>query len=131
MGFAAKYRKEFPQKLIDFMTEGGSFEGFGAKVNTSRTALYKWLDKYPKFKEAYDCGVLKAQAYYENLKRAKTSGQVIKNFDSKLCDAGLLGFTLRTRFHKTYGIKDEVDHKSSDGSMKVIFVNPSQAEDEK
>lgn len=117
MAFPAKYQKDFPEKLINYMKQGYSFEAFGAYVGATRTALYKWLDKYPKFAEAYDYAQLLSQAYFEKLKLAKTAGQPIKDFDPKLCDGSLISFTLSTRFYKTYGRKDKLDHSSEDGSM--------------
>lgn len=62
-----KYKENLPKKLIDHMSKGYSFESFGAVADCTRACLYKWVEKYPEFKEAKDMGTMKSQYVWEKI----------------------------------------------------------------
>lgn len=107
----SKYKPEYCEMLIKHMSQGFSYETFGAKVNCGRTTLYDWESKHPEWKEAKATAMEKAQEFFEQRLIAKLAAQKIEGIDSKLIDTACLIFALKTRFHKTYGEKKEVEHK--------------------
>jgi hypothetical protein len=105
-----KYKPEFCEQLISHMSQGKSFESFGAKANAGRRTLFDWVEKYPEFKQAKEAGEMKALDFLETISIAKISGKNIPNFDPKKSDTAMLIFYQKTRFHKVYGEKKpEVD----------------------
>ena len=113
-----KYKPEYCEELKKHMATGMSYESFGAEVDCGRSTLYDWEDKYPEWKAAKKTATEKAQSFFEKRLIAKTSGQKFnnENFDTKLIDNSCLIFALKTRFHKTYGEKQEITNK---GEIKV------------
>lgn len=58
-----------PQWLIEHMTDGQSFTSYCAKYKIPRKTAYRWLDKYPEFKEAKEIGEHESQTWWEDLGR--------------------------------------------------------------
>lgn len=114
--FRDNYRPEHDQMLIDHMAEGMSFATFGAKINRGLSTLYEWVEKHPTFKEAKDLGTLKGQEFMEKRLMAKMKGSATNGINPKEVDVTSLIFALKTRFHKTYGEKKEVENS---GEIKI------------
>lgn len=123
------YKPEFCEQLIIHMSQGKSFETFGAKVNVTRKTLYKWVEKYKEFEEAKDIAFLKAMEFFESRLSAKVLGKEIKGLDLKSIDNSCLMFALKTRFHKMYGDRQQIDHTTGGEKLglKVEFVKPSES----
>jgi hypothetical protein len=113
-----KYRDEFCQMLIDHLKEGRTIDTFGATVGVVRSTIYEWIGSIQEFKEAFDIGCQLAQEWHEVRLNAKISGKPIPGIDSKKIDTTALIFALKTRFHKTYGDKSEVQ---SSGEIKIVL----------
>lgn len=113
-----KFKDEYVDMLIKHMSQGMSFMSFGGVVGAGRTTLYDWCDRYPKFKEAKQIGELKSQQWMEQRLMLKISGQEIRGIDTKKIDTTALIFALKTRFHKTYGEKQEL---TSTGEIKITI----------
>lgn len=107
MSAESKYEPRFCQMLIDHMSQGKSFESFGATAKVGRRTLFDWLEKHQDWKEAKERGEMAALSFFETRLMAGISGQKVQNFDHKLSNPTLLIFALKTRFHKTYGEKKE------------------------
>lgn len=106
----SKYDPKFCQMLIDHMSQGKSFESFGAKANAGYRTLYDWVEKHPDFREAKQIAEMKALDFLETMSIAKVSGKSIQGFDPKKSDTAMLIFYQKTRFHKVYGEKKpEID----------------------
>lgn len=101
MPYPAKYKKEFPDMLVEHMQGGLSFESFGGepKVMCNRRTLYEWLDKYPEFLKAKEIGEMSGLGYWEKTGRLAVLGK-IKGFQ-----AAVYIFTMKARFAK-YGWRD-------------------------
>ncbi len=115
-----KYKDEFCQMLIDHLKEGRTIDTFGATVGVVRSTIYEWIGSIPEFKEAFDIGCQLAQDWHEVRLNAKISGKPTLGVDSKKIDTTALIFALKTRFHKTYGDKAEVQ---SSGEIKIVIDN--------
>lgn len=114
VGAPTKYKPEMCAMLEIHLGQGFSFAAF-TKSGVGRTTLYDWVDKYPEFKEAKERGTAAALSFYENLLRGKLTGvDVVTSLGpivAKNIDTTLLIFTLKTRFHQTYGDRMKVDQK--------------------
>lgn len=62
-----KWNETLPQKLIEHMSKGYSFEAFGAVANCNRICLYQWIDKHSEFAEAKSIGDIKSRYFWETL----------------------------------------------------------------
>lgn len=109
VGRPSKYRPEFCKQLIKHMASGKSFESFGSVAEVGRRTLYEWLDDHPEWKEAKEAGEMKAQDFYENRLASLVSGVKVPGFNPKLSNPTLIIFALKTRFHKTWGERKELD----------------------
>lgn len=75
-GQPTKYRPEYPQKLIEHMGQGNSFESFAGKCRVSFSTLYNWASENPEFLEAKRTGEGLNLDYWENMARAGMTGQL-------------------------------------------------------
>lgn len=122
------YNATLPNKLVEHLSKGYSFESFGAEAGVGRSAMYDWLEKYPEFAEAKLVGEERGLRLFESMAVSTATGKSLKNkdgeeqFNPKLSNTQMLLFLMKTRFHKIYGDKKEIDHKSSDGSMKPTQI---------
>lgn len=64
-GYNYKYKKEYCQMVKEHMAKGFSFQSFGAVCEVTKDALYKWVDKYPEFREARDIAMGKNLLFWE------------------------------------------------------------------
>ena len=141
-----KYRENFPNELIGHMAQGKSFGTFcnylykKYDLRVTRKTLYNWAELYPEFKEAHDIGKEASLDFYETLMACAASG---KNYiDEDILDANglpfiikpqdinptMVIFPLKTRFHRDYGEKQQIDHISTDDSLKITFIKPEEKE---
>ena len=91
------------------MSQGFSYESFGAVVNVGKTTLYDWETQHPEWDAAKPIAFNKAQQFMEQRLIAKIAGQTIKGVDTKKVDTTCLIFALKTRFHETYGDKQKLE----------------------
>lgn len=52
-----KYQTEYCEKLIEHCKAGYDISSFGATIGIARSTVYKWIDKYPEFKQAHETGI--------------------------------------------------------------------------
>jgi DNA primase len=111
------YRPEYCEMLIKHMSGGFSYETFGAEVNCGRTTLYDWELAHPEWAKAKREAMEAAQKFFEQRLMVKVAGKDLssKGIDPKLIDTACLIFALKTRFHKTYSEKKEIEleHKGA------------------
>ena len=108
------YKPEYCQMLIDHMKKGLSYQTFGGTIGAGRSTIYDWEKVFPEFKEAKQIALMKAQEFFEQRLIIKISGQDVKGIAKKEIDTACLIFALKTRFHETYGEKQEVTHSVSE-----------------
>lgn len=105
------YREEYCEKLIKHMSQGYSYETFATEVKCGRSTLYEWEKHHKEWVEAKQLGQAEAQKFFESRLMAKLSGatELLKKqgINVKDIDTSCVIFALKTRFHKTYGDKQE------------------------
>lgn len=126
-GRDTKYKKKFCKSLIDHMSKGKSYITWGPtqEDRISPATQYLWEKAQPDWLDAKEMGYALGLAYYEKLLTAVMLGIVppeLKNLGSKRIDLTAVIFTLKTRFCKEYGEKQQIEHTSPDKILSVNFV---------
>lgn len=108
-----KYKPEYVEQLPSMFANGEDVAEVATALGVSRQTFYNWVEAYPDFKEAYEIGKQKSEAWWAKLGRAGAAGKVD-------IQPTVWIFNMKNKF----GWKDrvETDHTSSDGTMtpKVI-----------
>lgn len=65
IGRPSKYDPAFCDQLVEHMSQGYSFESFGAEIGTCKKTLYNWVKEHDAFLHAYEKGQLAARAWWE------------------------------------------------------------------
>ena len=107
----SKYKEEYSKMLIEHMSEGMSFETFGAKVKAHRATLHRWREKYPEFREAYELGKLCSQAVWERIGLDGARGDLDKFNAASFC------FNMKNRF----GWRDKMEVENIGPAQKLII----------
>jgi len=116
MGRPSKYKPEYCERLIEWMSQGKSFEAFGAEIDVTRDCLYKWCEQFPEFLYAKSKGKLKSLRYYEDLARDYIQG-VQPN-----PQGSMLMFLLKCRFRE-FGYRDKFPDDPQE--TQVVVQNSS------
>jgi hypothetical protein len=115
---AKKYKPEFCQKLIDHMSNGQSFDSFGAIVGVCHRTLYNWLEANDDFLIAKSEGELKALDAWEKIGIKGMMGH-LKGFNPVVWI-----FLGKCRFRK-FGYRDyepEEDQRKVDRTEQVAAL---------
>lgn len=99
---------------------------FCAHLEIARKTAYNWINSYEEFAEAHEIAQDLELNFWENRSAALCSGQELKGFDKKLCDARHLEFRLRTKFHKDYSEKRHVEVSGSLHSNLVLELESDE-----
>ena len=95
------------------MRQGFPFDSFASTLNNiSPAVLYRWLQKYPDFREARNIGEGMSKAWWINLARGASLGQ-IKNFNT-----GAWIFTMKNMF----GWRDKVETRHQHEHKEITEV---------
>lgn len=79
-GRPSKYRPEYCQKLIDHMSEGLSYETFGATIGVCKSTVYLW-EENEEFSEAKSVAWQLYQLFWERMGVYGSKGD-LKGFNS-------------------------------------------------
>jgi len=114
-----KYVPENCEIALRELSEGYSVETLGAAFTprVSTETVYEWIRTRPEFAEAVQEGKQLALKHLERCLKAKLTGEDSNEFDARRMDYNAIQFALKTRFHKVYSEKVQIDHTSTDGSM--------------
>jgi hypothetical protein len=67
VGRPSGYKPEYCQQLIDFQTQGFSFEAFAGHLGVSTRTVYDWIEQFPEFAHAKDIGLNRSRVFWEKL----------------------------------------------------------------
>lgn len=109
VGRPTKYDPKYCGMLIDHMSEGASMASFAAEINVARSTLNEWIDHHSAFSEAVKIGKAKCAAWWERLGREGAMGGDV--------NPTLVIFGLKNMAAEDWRDKQEIDHRSGDGSM--------------
>lgn len=114
VGRPTKYKPEYCQMVVDHMADGASLTSFAAEIDVARSTINEWIDANPDFSEAVKRAKAKCAAWWERLGR--------NNAITGDGNATLVIFGLKNMAAEDWREKQEIDHSSSDGSMKPSHI---------
>jgi hypothetical protein len=84
------YKPEYDELILQILTKGETIVSFCAEVMVSKQTFYDWVDREPSFKEAYEVGMMKAEAFWIR--------KGVENEDNPDFNHALYTFQLGSRF---------------------------------
>lgn len=109
VGRPSKYRPEYCDMVVEHMSEGASLTSFAAEIDVSRETISEWSRVHPEFSVAVKKGKAKCAAWWERLGRTGAMGGDV--------NPTLVIFGLKNMSPDDWRDKQEIDHRSGDGSM--------------
>ena len=121
MARPTKYEQRFCEEVVEHMKDGASLTSFAAEINVARSTINEWMDANPEFSEAVKRGKAKCAAWWEKQGRSGATG-------NKDINPTLVIFGLKNMAAEDWREKQEIDHRSTDGSMsptRIELVAPN------
>lgn len=111
VGRPSLYDPAHCEAVIVHMAEGASLTSFAAEIDVARSTINEWMEQHPEFSEAVRKGKAKCAAWWEQRGR-----------DIALKGGGpgastLAMFGMKNMGGDDWSDKQEIDHRSTDGSM--------------
>ena len=116
VGRPTKFKPNYCGDVILHMADGASLTSFAAEIEVSRATLNVWMDEYPEFLDAVGRAKAKCAAWWEK------QGRGIAQTGGGPGASTLVIFGLKNMGADDWREKQEVDHTSSDGSMKPTTI---------
>lgn len=124
VGRPTKYDPEYCQEAIDYMAEGYSVTAFAGHIGVARSTVFKWAEEHPEFSDALKTAQAMAAMWWEDtLRTVARTGEG---------NASAAIFGVKNRSTEDWKDKQEIDHRSPDGSMtptRIEIVAPSLKND--
>lgn len=128
LGRPTSYRVKYDEIAIKHLGKGYSLASLPAEIPVNIDTIYQWRKQHASFADSIKRGQAMALKFYENLLIKKLSDKKItraSKTDPKNIDTSCLIFTLKTRFHGTYG--DVTKHEIA-GAKIEINIDKDDAE---
>lgn len=103
------YRQEYCEAIVAHMAEGASATSFAASVGVCRETISEWAATHSEFSVAVKKGKAACATWWEKTARG--------NAVSGAGNATLCIFGLKNMAPDEWREKQEIDHRSTDGSM--------------
>lgn len=113
-GRPTKYRKEYCQIAIDYLSEGYSVTALAGHLKVARSTVFKWAEDNAEFSDALKTGQALAAEWWERVLR-----QVALTGEG---NASAAIFGVKNRSREEWRDKQELDHTSSDNSMSPLVI---------
>jgi hypothetical protein len=126
-GRPSKFKEEFCQLVIDCGREGMSKAEMSAEIGINYDTFDRWQNEIPQFTEAVKEAVRLSQAWWEKNGRIATFG------GHEGFNATSYIFQMKNRFPQDWRDKRDIDHTSSDNSMKpqtIVITGAAKSSDE-
>lgn len=107
MGRPTDFKKAYGDEILSLMAGGLSLAASAAELGFHRQRVYEWMERHPEFADTVKLAQVKRQLFLERRLLSADSGPVVTSTIFALKNAG----------PEDWREKQEVDHKSSDGSM--------------
>jgi hypothetical protein len=76
MGRPSKYKEEYCDQIIEFMSNGASLCEFAAEISVNQDTVFEWAKVHPLFSEAVHIAQTKSQAAMEKIGRGAMMGKI-------------------------------------------------------
>jgi transposase-like protein len=122
VGRPSKYDPNYGQQAIDFMKDGYSVTALAGHIGVARSTIFEWAEQHQEFSDSLRKAQALAALWWEN----------------KLRDVAMTGegnvtaaiFGVKNRSREEWRDRHEVDHSSTDGTMKpsvIEIVAPNES----
>lgn len=108
-GRPTKFKPEYCEMIVEHMSEGASITSFAASIDVARSTINEWADNHVEFSEAVKRAKAKCASWWERLGREGAMGGEV--------NPTLVIFGLKNMSADDWRDKQEIDHRSGDGSM--------------
>ena len=109
-----KFKEEYCQVAIDMGAKGYSIRSIAAEIGHPHQTIYNWMDQFPQFFDAIKKSQDLALKFVEGQLCKLVSAGKTTNIDTTA-----VIFMLKTRFHKIYSDKKEIEH--SGGNVSITY----------
>jgi len=106
-GRPTTYDPDLGERIVSIMEEGLSLAAAAAECDVHRQRVYEWEKQYPDFAELVALARVKRQAFLERRILGADSGPIVTSSI----------FALKNAAPDDWRDKQEIDHRSGDGSM--------------
>lgn len=106
-GRPTDFKPAMGEEILQLMASGLSLAASAAELGIHRQRVYEWMDRHPDFADTVKLAQVKRQLFLERRLLSADSGPVVTSTIFALKNAG----------PEDWREKQEIDHKSSDGSM--------------
>ncbi len=113
IGRPTKYRPEYCDAVVDYMSQGYSKTAFAGKIGVSRETLYEWSKEHPEFSYAVKIG--------ETARTAALEEQLLAEDEGPRVTARI--FALKNACPSEWREKQDVHVTDERGPMVSITVN--------
>jgi len=124
-GRPTAYDPAMCEQVLPFMEQGYSTTALAGHLGVARSTVYLWMEQHPEFSDAVKQGMAASAIWWENcLRDCASKGE--GNATSAI-------FGLKNRASDDWRDKKDVDHTSSDGSLKnniIIQYDPVAVKDD-
>ena len=122
-GRPTKYDPKYCDAVVEYMKDGYSVTAFAGYIGVARSTVFRWADEHEEFSDALKAGQAMAARWWEDaLREVATTGKG---------NASAAIFGVKNRSSEDYKDKQELDHSSSDGSMRppqaIMTTDPIEA----
>ena len=122
-GRPSKYDPKYCDAVVEYMKDGYSVTAFAGYIGVARSTVFRWADEHEEFSDALKAGQAMAARWWEDaLRDVATTGKG---------NASAAIFGVKNRSSEDYKDKQELDHSSSDGSMRppqaIMTTDPVEA----
>ena len=114
VGRPSKYDPKYCDIAVEFLRDGYSVTALAGKIGVARSTVFKWAEENEQFSDALKTGQALAALFWEDrLRDVAMTGEG---------NATAAIFGVKNRSREEWRDKHEVDHSSTDGSMKPTVI---------
>lgn len=114
VGRPSKYDPKYCDIAVEFLRDGYSVTALAGKIGVARSTVFKWAEENEEFSDALKTGQALAALFWEDrLRDVAMTGEG---------NATAAIFGVKNRSREEWRDKHEVDHSSTDGSMKPTVI---------
>lgn len=114
VGRPSKYDPKYCDMAVEFLRDGYSVTALAGKIGVARSTVFKWAEENEEFSDALKTGQALAALFWEDrLRDVAMTGEG---------NATAAIFGVKNRSREEWRDKHEVDHSSTDGSMKPTVI---------
>ena len=114
--WSVKYKPEFCDKLIDWMSKGYSYSAFAGEIDVCRETINNWETQHPEWKKAKKTAFAKCLKWWESAGMSGMTGN-IKGFN-----ASVWIFSMKNRFKEDYADIISIEDPSKNRPTKLSAI---------